>query len=214
MPSTAGLPMQYGIIKNERKQCSLKGCQNNRRSLYKWCHLHYRRAYFYGHPDGRKIKRGEYKQEKEKVSQIIERNLSHVAIQEGIKFFDTWITRAVVGSKAGGIPSKASEYIARLADKKVTGKDCLIEVAAFWTFAWRNQHLFPSDRAMVTGLGIAILYLHRPQGGETVPGAPRRDAGEYVQRHLGLLLMRLLKQVEKDEDREEERQRAIREPLD
>ncbi len=214
MPSTTGLPIEYGIIKNERKQCSLKGCQNNRLKLHKWCGIHYRRAYYYGHPDAKKIKRGEYKYEKQRVSEVINRNLSHQAIQQAIQFFDTWITRAVVGSKAGGVPSKASEYIARLADKNVTGEDCLIEVAAFWTFAWRNQHLFPSDRAMTYGLGIAILYLHRPQRSETVPGAARRTAGEYIQKNLGLFLMRLLKQVEKEEDQEIERMKAINEPLD
>ena len=162
MPSTKGYPIQHGIIINERKTCRHPPCSRNRTRLSAYCSTHYNCYHYYGHPDSRKIKPKEYQLEKRLVARVVNRNLDHAAIQQAIRFFDTWITRAVVGSKAPG-----GKYLARLVDKNVTGKECLIEIGAIWVFAWWNKRLFPSDRAMTYGLGTTILYFsHGCQHGE------------------------------------------------
>lgn len=208
MPS--GTPMAQGIALNERRKCKHPSCTNYRTKLFGYCAKHRHAYHIYGHPDARKIKPKEYARERERVAKVVNRNLKHPAIQQGIQFFDRWISRAVLNPER----TPGGEPIARLADRHITGKECLIECAAIWVFAWWNKHLFPSDRAMTYGLGTTILYFHHgTQSGHMVDGKPRREAGEYIQKHIGVLLMRILQQVEKDEDKELERIKAINEPL-
>ena len=93
----------------------------------------------------------------------------------------------------------------RLYDHGISGRECLIEAASMWFYLDRNPRAVRTDLAFTYAIGTAVLSIiphsKRNMGGyvRSVPpkGSDIRDAGQHIQKRLGLLLMNIQRHVYK-----------------
>lgn len=179
--------IRVAINQNIMKTCSVKGCNEKRHAIAKYCGKHQHQYYNFGHPLNSQIKPKDIEVEKEMVSKVIDLNESHEGVQEGIAFLD----RLLLGCAQGTSFAPHCDYLASLKYQGVTGKELLITLSSLYLLQDSQQRLIKSDRHLTYLLGHFILKMAKQAS--RVYGSHRRDIGQYLQDHLAVLCLNISK---------------------
>lgn len=196
--------IQEAMSDNSNNPCKAEGCHRNRSRISGYCPLHTAINWQSGHPLHQKIMKGMYAIEKAEVKELIDKNIEHEGIQEGIRFFEGWLNDSL-----NGLPRPCSEHLKRLKEDGVSGYELLVESAAFFLFGWDNPRVIKSDRHFTYQLGNRILR-YKPFN---IRGTALHDAGSYIKRNVGGLLVTIMHAVQRKEELLENRLRKYSQPL-
>lgn len=184
----------YDAIRdNEAKECSVKSCRNNRYRISSCCLTCCRRKWAWGHPEGHAIYKREYQYELKMVQKIIGKNTNHDGINHGINFLNNYLKRSAEG--ATYLP--CHKHAARLYNAGATGYDILIELAAIYMLS-RNFHTPIKDHQHLKYL-LGNKFIRFVSCRDRVRGTEHRDAGEYLNDNIGVLLLNINNSARKQE---------------
>ena len=193
------------IHKNQLKTCDVSHCNNKRSYISKFCSKHSTRRWRYGHELHSKIVRGHYKEELKEVTTLVNTNLEHEGIAEGIRFFDTWLE-----DSSNNIQRQSRESLEYLHTQGVTGKDLLIEAAAFTLFGFDcNNWAVHDHHHFKYQLGARVLKFKS----QKIYGSILKKTGDYIISNVGGLLITIKKAAESKEGLREKRQQSFNQPL-
>lgn len=211
-------PIHLSIERNSLHKCKAISCNNPRHNLSAYCKSHFKRADLYGDPNGKSLRRSEYRKEFEDVSEIITSNIDHIATQTVLKFIQSWLDRALSGQ-----PCVMASEIARLARADVSALDILLEASAIFLFSHRNPKTLPDDVRQSYQIGIAILRLaeqftYTSSNGKKAhrkpSGTDRKAIGKYLRESLGLFLFNVTAAINRREQEEQDFREKLWTPLD
>lgn len=218
MPKPKGRAMQPDINANHQRPCSHARCTRPRHGISKWCSYHGKRNKLYGSPEGRRIRRWEYKQEVKEARAVILANKSNPAIIEAVALLQGWLEEAARGRKVA-----AREDMDRLFNAGVTGLDVLIEAAALWLWFDRRKHHYDNGPELTHQIGTAVILLkprpaaYRNRDGSArykpVGAVARRECGGLIRKHLATVLHNISQRVLRDELEVQQRAETLRTPL-
>jgi len=107
----------------------------------------------------------------------------------------------------------ASELVAILHDKGLTGKELLTHVSALYVLQrGPNGHLIKSDLHFLYAVGGCVITL-RSQDGARVKGRHRVTLGEFLVKNLGVLCLNIFRAIEQQENKQKDIYRKYNEPL-
>jgi hypothetical protein len=142
--------------------------------------------------------------ERAKAKHVVDYNRGHPAIEEGIRYFNKWMENA-----ANEIPGiSGSEHFARLHDEGVTGEELVIEVATIYSFQANNPKDLPDNHPLplMMAIGLAVLGYRKLKPDDPnyrnyiselrIQPRTRREIGRIIWRDLGMLVVRIAKDIE------------------
>ena len=150
MPTTS---MAEALYRNA-KPCKAVNCNIPRRNLGGYCRDHWRKAYVYGHPNGRSIRRKEYQRELNDVITLFNANPEHAGLLAATAWLDGLLYKASQGRAMVGC-----NLFRRLNTYGITGKKILIECSAIWLFSQRNLNTLDDDVRLTYALALVTLRL-------------------------------------------------------
>ena len=193
------------VFDNQLKECAVSHCSNKRSYISQYCQKHATRKWRYGSVEHQKICRGHYKDELKEVTTLVETNLDHSGIKEGIRFFDSWLE-----DSSNGIQRQSRESLAYLYEQGVTGKDLLIEAAAFTLFGFDCENWACKDHDhFIYQLGARVLKFKS----QKIYGSILRKTGDYIIDNVGGLLITIKRAAESKDGLREKRQESFNQPL-
>ncbi|RJO61701.1 hypothetical protein C4544_01995 [candidate division WS5 bacterium] len=196
-------PIHEKIQENEQEQCQVKGCFKSRHRIEAYCKNHAYQRRYWGHPEAHRIRKSDYSVESDQVRAIIMRNIDHPGINLGIEFFERWLKRA--SQRSPHVP--CPELISRLHDAGVSPVDLLVEMAALWVLGYQDRGLVKSDLHLTYLLGSKLIrFVPYPVN---LKGTVHHKCGQYIRDNIGVLLMNILRSVEKKEVVKDEASRVM-----
>jgi hypothetical protein len=183
--------------RNQGLKCSVPSCGGTRDGTSLFCKHHANRTAKYGDPLGGPIPKKEFTPFLSDVSDIVNKNLDHPGILQGLEFFTVWLRMA-----SQDIPCPALQHMKRLAALGVPAFQLLkVTGAAYW-FTHSNPNRIPTVRARAYFVANQLFRTVHPGGkvGHGYPkiektqptGKARREAGEYVHEHLTALMANIV----------------------
>ena len=211
-------PIQESIDRNTRHKCKAIACNNPRYNLSGYCKAHFKKNDLYGDPNGKSLRKSEYRKEFEEVSEIITSNINHIATQTVLKFIQSWLDRS-----SSNQPCVMASEIARLARADVSALDLLLEASAIFLFSQRNPKSLPDDVRLSYQIGIAILRLaeqftYTASNGNKAhrkpSGTDRKAIGKYLRESIGLFHFNVTAAINKRDQDEQDFREKLWTPLD
>lgn len=204
--------------RNTARKCDHRTCNRNRHGLSRWCFRHLYRVNMYGHPDGRAVDPKEYAKELEEVSELLDRNHGHPGVQNALKEIEGFISFVCVRPEM-------PQDIARL--KQVKAMDILKEASAltllhYRTGDWVHNRPFVDEKNFRFVLGYRCLILpgrevvYSQEGTRrTKPSSKRAREllGNTLWQKLSPLLVNITRTILQKEERESQKEEAMRAPL-
>jgi len=189
--------IKQSIMNNERRQCSARGCTNQRYRIGAFCYACGRRKWYWGHPEARQILKDDYAYEKQLVTEVISKNPEHPGIQDVITFLDKYLEEAHKGH-----PVRFARHAARLYEKGAKGIDILIELSAIYLLSFRFHTKVKGDDHLIYLLGSKFLRF-KPCPGK-LKGPEHKAAGEFIRDTIGILLLNITMAAEKLEQQKDQ----------
>lgn len=211
-------PIHLSIERNARHKCKAVSCNNPRHNLSGFCRTHFKRADLYGDPNGKSLRRSEYKKEFEDVSELITSNINHIATQTVLKFIQAWLDKAVSGQAC-----VMAIEMSRLAKASVSALDILLEASAIFLYSQRHPKSLADDERLNYQIGIGILRLaeqftYTASNGKKAhkkpSGTDRKAIGKYLRTSLGLFLFNVTAAINRREQEEQDFREKLWTPLD
>jgi hypothetical protein len=202
---------------NEKLICKYPGCNNHRYGFTGYCDAHRaisRRVLFYGHVNGRRIKRREYPAEFNEVRELVTLHVEHPAIATGIEHVSAWLKLAI-----SPLDCIARRVAFRLIDHQVPAQDILVELIAAWLYWWRRRDRMPNregwneKRTLPLHLGWCVNGLVRPDG-QYIRYTDVEALGRMFLERLAGLFVNVARSLEKKADKRRAEQDALREPIE
>lgn len=211
-------PIHLSIERNTKLKCKAASCNNFRLNVSGYCKFHFKKANLFGNPLGKSIRHSEYKREYEDVSNLITKNINHVATVTSLTFIQSWLDMASNGKSC----LQASE-IDRLVKGGVSALDILLETSAVFLFSQRKPKSLHDNEELSYQIGIAVLRLaeqtsyinssgikcHRKPS-----GTERKSIGQHLRQSLGLFLFNVTTAINKQEQDEFDFREKLWTPLD
>lgn len=211
-------PFPQASARNSKRECKVSNCREYRHLVSGYCKEHHRKYSLYADPLGRTIKPKEYLKERQEVSALIQRNLTHVATAAAIGFIQGWLDKALAGG-----PCQALREMQRLALGGVTALEILTESAALFHYSERYPHQLSNDTKLSFQIALACFRLS-PQGFTLSPtnrpmyrkprGADRRAFGETMRKTLGLYFINISNTIRRKEEQEANLREKLWTPLE
>jgi len=201
--------LSQAISDNSSKLCKVKGCSRRRHRISGYCAPHSTINNVFGSPYHKKLLANHYSIERQEVRELVELNLlhSHSGILWAIDWLDKWLSDAY--DDKPHVVSK--DHFRRLKDAGVTGKDILIECCALYLYHVRRPDRIVTDRHLIYCLGSRVIRLS-PYWGKT-SGPEHRKVGERLKQTIGPLLVSVSWAIEKRERADNQRLKALGQPL-
>jgi len=186
-------PIHISMERNKWHGCKAQGCTNLRHNLSAYCKGHYQKAYQYGDPNGKALLRREYRQEIDQVTELINRNKSHISVTTALEIIQNWLNAPTKG-KASVLGIEAL----RLLSAGVTALDILIEATAVYMYSQRRPGNLPDDSRLDYQMGVVIFRLaprptYRTHNGVRASrrptGSDRRKLGVYLRQSVGVFML-------------------------
>lgn len=162
---------------NEKKICSVEGCDKPRFLVTSRCSMHDSRLKVYGSLHRGTMKKSDYQKEYKQARNLIVKNLSyHKGVQLGVTFFD------------GLLMSEDKSYSKHLQylRSKTSGVQ-LLAVASALTLLKKNGY-FDDEYHFQTQLGHQLLTIEKAGITRTMKGNCKRELAQDVLENLSTLL--------------------------
>lgn len=201
---------------NEAKICDVPSCNIGRDGISRYCRSHWWNSTSWGHPEGKGLKKKDYRKEFEQVSEVIDRNRHHKGIQYCLEQIKGFLSEAAS-------TTKYHYQVARLeADPKVTPILILKTASAIYHLRELHPYLFKSDKHFNYVAGNALVLLV-PKGKrlsysgksywESASPKAKRELGEFVQKALSPQLYMISKFILSESERQAEARKQMNQPL-
>lgn len=205
---------------NEQRLCKVRSCDRRRHGMSTYCATHSTAKSIYGHPEGRRIRKGEYSGELREVRNLIKTHPTHPGIKAADDFARAWLDAG--NRKLDG--AVAPEQATRLHDAGVSPERITEELLAVSLWLHRHElHLrwlgtFETDAKAV---GTALLHLAPRQrrtpvsttGGPNYQrhsGPDRERVGRYFLDALRPLIVNVIRAVDAEQQAKQDRLRQLR----
>ncbi|WP_319526022.1 hypothetical protein [uncultured Desulfosarcina sp.] len=209
MPKYGG-SLRRAIEDNQQRECKVKGCFNHRWRVSGYCLRHSKANQNWGHPLGADVPNQILTTGFDQLEKVIQANPNHKGLALGVAFFDKWIATACATAMMSPPMVPAVRHMTRLYDANVHPIDCIKVVASVWLLSSRGSRFIKSDLHCRCIMGQKLFSLAPMRKGEHGKrGKERKAAGLYIQENIGVLLVSLADAVERLEQREQERIKAM-----
>jgi hypothetical protein len=208
---------RQSTAKNEALFCKYPGCNNHRYGFTGYCDAHRsisRRVLFYGHVNGRRIKRREYPSEFNEVRELITLNTEHPAIAGGIEHVSAWLKLAT-----SPLDCTARRIAFRLIDGKVPPEAVLIALIAAWLYWWRRKDSMPNregwneKRTLPLHLGWCVNGLVKPDG-QYISHTDVEALGRMFLERLAGLFVNVARSLERKAEKKRAEEDALSQPIE
>lgn len=203
------------IEDNTRRVCKVPHCCHNRWRISGFCRKHTSRFNRYGHPEARCIDDRHLTTCFDLVSKVIDKNLEHDGIRAGIRFFTMWLIQADATSnnpRSSLVP--ALRHMKRNYDSGVKAIDLLKVVASVWLYYARGMSIggerILNDEHNRRIMGLKVCkFTPIPKGVHYVYPKELREAGAFIQKRIGVLLVNICQTVDQLEEAQQEIVKAM-----
>lgn len=178
---------------NKTLPCPVNGCTNKRTGVSRYCSAHRKRKVRYGDVNGRPINKSEYQRELLEVREFFIKHEGHPALNSGVYFFQSWMTKAAAGDASVGLKTMGKLY-----REGVSARECLEEVVAIWVYAMRKPMAIPDDLRLTYTLARNLIRMGKfnsktSSGGNNYTQSPNpnelKAVGEYLRHSLARFVL-------------------------
>ena len=207
-------------IQRNRGPCSVARCTRMREGLGRYCKGHRDARRRYGHPEGRRVCRKEFVQERLDVARLFKGNPEHEGVANAGIWLQAWIDAAGHGDRT--VPGHLD--LSRLYRHGVGATDALIELCALWLYFERRR--LPDDERLTVALARGLMYLAPRDALKTYACRNRKsqfyrkptrealaDIGNHARLHLALLFVNVVQAIREHEVAERDARTALGAPF-
>lgn len=200
---------QHACQDNTTRICKVKGCELHRKAVSGYCNYHTSRLTLHGDPEHRCIRYSEYKGKADQVKAILQKNISHPGVKQGLSFFKDWLSDPEHPRR----PQKQVDFVFNIRDMGVSERDLLSDATALFMMKMENHYKIRSQRHFIYQLGHTFI-LHAPLGGVIPRGTTKREYGQHIYDNLYKLFLNITASIREKLREDEERKNAFMKPLD
>jgi len=127
------------------------------------------------------------------VREFFIKHEGHPALNSGVYFFQSWMTKAAAGDASVGLKTMGKLY-----REGVSAQECLEEVVAIWVYAMRKPMAIPDDLRLTYALARNLIRMGKfnsktSSGGNNYTQSPNpnelKAVGEYLRHSLARFVL-------------------------
>ncbi len=212
-------------IINSTRHCFAEGCTKFRRRSSRHCTIHEKHVRLFGHPFAGRIPETTLEEYRFKFSAFIDRHQDTpqviAAVQLCADLIQHGLPQELPKWRVKQLLRYRGDVDRRLLDLKalhVTGREVLNATGGVWLMSRLDPRILPDDVRLTYRLGLEVLktrpFPHRltANGNEKVDvpgGLPRKAIGDYLRRHLGVFLTRVVEGLDAEVRHEIEQEKTL-----